>query len=394
MSIRDAIIFILSLSVSTFVDAQAIRLNKFLSESEAESLWPYSANTGSLFYESIGVLLLKDRVVYFDRTENEMVSSISVLPQKRYSMTPLSISVSPNSYVCVYFDPGIGKHRIALFKNSDNSLIVKRGSHSPGYNSKVVFMEENKSIVSVGPFMSHYEKTLDLYDEDSMTPSKYSLDKFAEFFREQSAYALWKYDARLAAIDSADVIDRSGVDLKEFLSLYQNQVMDVDKRSNIHLIHSSRNYLFRTYSSDFRLIKEFRGENKYFKPIPGTLKKGDEERLMATAGNYSVFYALYAINDRLVSSFYSSTKGWETPTGPYYYDIYSMAGKKEATGVLPYPLFGRDDKKGMYLYVNIESGSWLADDEYYLVEITLDELIAGQVNKKFVLARIRAEHND
>lgn len=373
---------------------KTVKLNSIISTSEARGLWPSSSNTGKLFYGEIGVLLLNTRVVYFDKTTNDVVTEFNVLPQKRYSMIPVSLAVNSRTYACVYNNPANGRYRIGVFDNNGNKLIVKRPHHTGHASYKVFSQQEGEIIYLVSPHLSGYEKALDLYDENSMTPSQYSSDKFDAFFRENKALTIWKHDEKLELVDSTDVISRTGVDLKEYLQLYDNQAVDQDKDSNIHLIHSSNNYLIRSYSPSLQLEKEFRCENDDFNPIPNTLFIGDAKRLKSKQGNYSIFYALYSINDWLVTSFYQNPEGWERPEGPYYFDIHSKDGEKRTSGQLPYPFFGRDDEGNMYLYVMKESDTWLGDDEYYLVEISIAELIAGKVSQSFVLNRIKQDSND
>ncbi len=200
---------------------------------------------------------------------------------------------------------------------------------------------------------------------------------------------LCKYDSTLNIIDSADFIRRRGENLQAFLRLNSKQAIDIDLFSNIHLIHSSENYLIRTYSPSFELLNELTDTNDHFKPIPDVLTMDDVKTLRKTAGSYSVFYALYATEKYIVSAFYQNAIDWNPPEGPYFFDIYSHDGKKQASGRLPYPFFGKDDKNMLYLFVRQENETWFGDDDYYLVEISIEELLQNLVTKQFVTQRIK-----
>jgi len=388
MRIVTFILVCLMSMATSGAERSVVKLTSMITTDEAKSLLPYSFNIGQMFYDHIGVLLLKDKIVYFDWDHEEVINEIYVLKNKGFSMVPMSLTVKQNIYACVYLNPGIGRYRIGLFENNTNRLIKRTGIHTPSNGTRVAFLQNGRKLLAVGPFMSQYEQMLDRYDENTLSPSEASKAKFDEYFRNNQAYVLWKYDEKLRIIDSTDAIERSGDDLTEFLRLYMNQVFDTDKESNIYIIHSAKNYLFRTYSPNLQLLKEFTGKNDNYKPIPEGLVKGDAHRLKATSGNYSIFYALYKINDLLVSSFYQNTVDMDPPEGSYYYDIHSLEGEKISSGSSPYPFFGHDKEGFIYLYVKKASESWRQKTEYYLVKISIDELLAGEISKKFVLDRI------
>ncbi len=394
MKTIKTVIIVLAVMLSLSAkESMVVRLNNIIDPDEAETLWPYTANRQMLFANNVGTLLLKQKVIIYEEHSEEIIQDIKILPRKRYSMIPGAIDWHNERYVCVFLNPAIGKKRIGLFNTRDNKHLVQQKHHSVGGSYDVRLLDKGQKVLLAGPYLSSYEKTLDLYDEDSINPSQYSINKFNEFFESNTAYILWKYNEQLEIVDSADAVGRRGVDLEEFLQLHRAQTLDLDEEENIYLIHTSENYLFRSYSSSFSLINEFKGKNKKFIPIPHKLKKGQADDLTGKSGSYSVPYALYSIGDHIVSSFYQNPEGWEKPEAPYYYDIFLKTGKKQASGVLPYPLFGKDDEKNMYLFVYNESDSWFGDDEYYLVEISLEELMSGKVDKLFVMRRIQAEED-
>ena len=356
-------------------------------------MWPYTANKGRLFYGDLGVIPLKDHVVYFDAKKEEIVDYVEILKNKRYSMIPLSFSINKYRYGCLFNNPAAGLIKIGLFENRGNQLLVKANHHSPGSERHNVFLKGDTVLV-IGPYLSGYRRALDIYDENSMTPSPRSIDGMNRFFKENRAYSLWRYDQTLTPIDSTDMITRKGKDLEELLYLYLPVAADVDKQGNIYLVHSSDNYLIRSYTQELKLTAEFRCKNRNFIAIPGQLMQGDADKLRATEGSHSVVYALYKTGDYLVSSFYQNPEGFDPPQPPYYYDIHSLTGKRIASGKLDFPIFSKDEQGTLYLYVELEGRSWLSDNEYYLVGIPLEWLLSGKTSKTDITSTIDRYLND
>jgi hypothetical protein len=241
--------------------------------------------------------------------------------------------------------------------------------------------------------MTGYKKILDRYDENVINPSEDSQAKVKEFFKNNRAYSLCKYDQQLNIIDSADFVSQSGEELEVYMRLKEFQAMDLDEKSNIYLVNPERGFKIKVYSGDLKLKNEFICKNSYYRPIPKDIEKTALDKYRNGSNQYSIVYALYVIRDEIITTFYQNVPPGEKPIGPYFFDIFTKLGQPRYSGSTPFPIFARDDSQNLYLYVKVEGGFFFSDN-YYLVQISAEELSSGLVDREFVLSRIDANKKD
>ncbi|MBC8185583.1 hypothetical protein H8E88_31235 [candidate division KSB1 bacterium] len=260
--------------------------------------------------------------------------------------------------------------------------------HHPN-TGKIFYSSIDSTIIISGNHFTKYIEMLETYDENSETPSSYSRSGISQFYQQQAAYTLTKYDLSLNLIDSANFIERRGENYQGYNGLYMGEIFAVDANYDIYTIHKSSNYLIRKYSSDFKYLNEFTGYNEYFKPIPDQLTSTMADRMRNVPGSFSNTYSINVIDDQIIASFYQNPKNWDPPESPFYYDIYNQSGEKQHTGKIPYRIYTKDDENNLYFMVKKER-SWLfSKDQYFLVSFTIDDLMNDRVNETFIENKIQ-----
>lgn len=284
-----------------------------------------------------------------------------------------------------------GIRKLLLYHKSGR--LLKQIKHHPHLDF-VHYNPIDSTILVGGRHFTHYADLLDRYDEDSIRPSQYSINKFKEFFQDQEAYTLTKYDFNLNLIDSCNFIGRRGIDSDAYQLLWIEDVFDVDLNSNIYTIHQSDGYVIRKYSSDFKLTFEFRGSNPNFIPIPKKLNPSLVWRMNELANSYSIFNVIYMIQDKIIVAFHQNTGEDSHLPQPVYYDVYSLSGETLHSGVMPYRLVVKDHYGNLYIRHKKEGSWFFGKDKNYLVLVTLSDLLADRVTEKFVSEKIERYLND
>jgi hypothetical protein len=275
-----------------------------------------------------------------------------------------------------------GRRYINIFDNYRN--LIRSTPHHHAGMSLLHFNPIDSTIIAGGAFFTKYVEWLDKFDENTANPSKFSVRMFDKFYDSQTAYTIAKYDFNLNLIDSCNFIERHGENYQGYNALVFGEIFDVDFKNNIYTVHKSSNYLIRKYSPDLHLLFEFYGNNENFKPIPEQLNRNLAERMRNIPGTFSNVYAIYVVDDKIITSFYQNPKNWDPPTPPFYYDIFNQVGKKLHTGTLPYRIFTRDNNGKLYFLIKKE-GRWpFGKDHYYLVSFTLEDLMNDRVDESFV----------
>ncbi|MEA3286464.1 MAG: hypothetical protein U9Q77_03690, partial [Candidatus Marinimicrobia bacterium] len=194
-----------------------IHLNKLLSISQSEGLWPYGVASSNLIEKGIGTISVKQKIIYYDIESGEIIQTMKLDQRKRYSMDPISFGFIKGNIASIYFNPSIGIVKFGIFDLLSGKVMRSVDHHMSSDRKKLVYLKEEDSFVVGGLFMTGYKKILDLYDENSFNPSQYSLSKFREFFEKNRAYSLCKYDQQLNIIDSADFVSHTGENLEVYI---------------------------------------------------------------------------------------------------------------------------------------------------------------------------------
>jgi len=251
----------------------------------------------------------------------------------------------------------------------------------------IAMQGHDSTIIVGGSHLTSYARYLELYDENTKSPSRSSLVKFDELYRSHRAYTLAKYDFELNLIDSCNFSDRTGDDYQGYQELFLSEVFDMDETGNIYTVHQESGMIIRKYSPDFKLQTEFSGENINYKPVPKNLTAIKANRLKRITGAHSRFLSIHAVNDTIITVFYHYTgAGAEAP---FYVDMYSQEGEKIYSGELPYRILVRDESGKLYSAIKHKEGRMFGKEKYYLVSFTPSDLLRNRVNEAFFETAIK-----
>ncbi len=107
--LREITLLVLFVAASSS-QSQSIKLNKIIEKEELEHLWPYRANTNILFNGEVGVILQRESILFYDREKEAVVTIKTILPNKYFSMNPISYVKRDNGFVCIFLNTGIGRY--------------------------------------------------------------------------------------------------------------------------------------------------------------------------------------------------------------------------------------------------------------------------------------------
>jgi len=267
---------------------------------------------------------------------------------------------------------------MGLYEMKKDTLLVTE--HHAWYGK--VFFWKN-AIINISAYFPRYYLWLMRYDENTKTPSSESLHAFNDFYENNTAFTISKYNMNLSLVDSANYIERRGDNYQgyEYLQLKETYFKE---RDYIYVVHKSAGYLIRKYDSNLKLIFEFRGENPSFIPIPDNLTQKKAERIRRIPNTYSNIYLLSVINDTIITSFYQNVRNFAKPEPPFYYDIFNQSGEKLKSGTIPYQVYTYDNKNNLYFLVKKENRWPFGQDKYYLVSFTLNDLMNNRINDAYV----------
>ena len=362
--------------INTISLSNVIELNGYITPEELKYIYHYGGD-GS-------ICITKNEIFVGGKKYNYIIEPGKRLVRKFCGISNIktgavSLCSDDSLLVAHSFNPENGYYYLQIL-NRKGELISNSIKHHPG-TGNLFFNQADSTIVISGLHFTRYCEMLDKYDEESFTPSKQSKRGINNFFSSNMAYTLTKYDFNLTLIDSANPIERRGQNYRGYSNLYLHEVFDMDTLNNIYTIHNSSNYLIRKYSYNFELLFEFNAENENFIHIPDKLTGAKGNRMFNIPGTYSLIYTLKYIKNMIFISFYQNTNGWERSYGPFYYDLYTNDGDVIATGRLPYKVVSKDNLGNLYLLVKQNAKNIFYDDKYYLISITVNELLQNEISK-------------
>lgn len=370
-------------------EQRVILLNDIMSSDEADKLWPYKASSFTLAGTGTTIIPVGEKCFLYDFKKDTGLGETKLKLTEKKSLYVRSAAIKDNIIYATAVDRRNGRSKVVIYGMENDQILKAKEHHGGSGNYKILRIDEDGLLVS-GLFMSGYSKTLDRYDQNSRTPSKFSIQKFDDFFRNNKAFNLCRYDNKFGIADSADFVSRTGEDLENYKYLNEFNPVDVDDTGNIYCLSQSAAYEVHTYDRDLKLLKTLPIENSNYRPLPSGLTRQSKEEFRNKAGSYSQAYGLFAGGGLVVATFYQSVAGYTNkPEGPYYYDVLDLSGTKVGQGQLPYPIFCKDDQQNLYLLVKQPSTSYFGDDKYFLAEVTVQDLLADRITKSFVEARIK-----
>jgi len=270
-----------------------------------------------------------------------------------------------------------------IFITRDGKYILVGGMHYTNFMNVMNDWQENMvNAWRENPNLEDLKNSAVGNDMDRM---------MAKFYSQNTAYTLTKYDLEFNLIDTCDLIGKKGEDASGYQNLWprSREKFARDIEGNIYVFHRAEDYLVRKYSPDFGLLAEFRGENDHFKPLPKKMTRDIATRLNNTMNSHSVVYAMYALDSNKVfigfwGNFGRDWKKYSATNPPIYFDIYTDQGEKIASGTTPEMVYTSDVSGNLYFLIKREGSWFFGKPQYYLIPFTVDELIEGGVDEKYI----------
>lgn len=353
---------------------------------EVARLWPYQANSiSSSGVEKVYPYIIGDEVVFLSYPE-VAVSSKTKLKHKDDKLLPYSVVRAGSELYAISLSRGIGRFVLGQYSMITGKSNKQIEFHQPGFVHNLKSLNDETMVLS-GFMMTGYGETLDRYDENTITPSQKSIDAFKSYFDRTQTYTLAKIDKNLIVVDSANFLQRRGEDMECFVRMFSHIPTDVSDGEEIYTINANRSYSVNVYDLELEYLSTIDLSNpKYLEP-PKDLTKEKQVEIMSKRGVYSQVYALFVTEKYVVTSFYQNPGGHQLPEPPYFVDITTKEGVSVLSTQIEYPLYSRRGE-ALYLFVMVESTSMFRGDEYYLVPLSIEELIAGEVQKKNIKRKI------
>ncbi len=336
-------------------------------------MWPALANggvtvSGNMVYIPDGnKIYIQSRLVHDEKKYRD----VDVDGHNYFTIRKLLINKT-NMYVDILYTDGmIYLYKIQGGTSKNIGLISKHA-----VNDRMIQYSDGK-VISTGIYRPNYAKVLNKYDDDS-TPGSTPQEerKYKELYENSRAFSLAIYSQDLELIDSANFIDRTGENAQAFDRLFVRHPVDLTDQDKMFIIDNMNGYEVKIFDKNVKHIRTFPIHNKSFKPIPAYLTLKQAQKLRSDNGKYSVAYALYVKGDKVITSFCQSYVGRDLPKPPYHYDVSTLEGKPLGSGEINYPIISEDDEEKIFLLV-VMDGGWLGENQYYLVGMTIDELMAG-----------------
>ncbi|NQT62807.1 MAG: hypothetical protein HQ556_07620 [Candidatus Marinimicrobia bacterium] len=377
--------------VIAFGQFEVISISEGLSEQAIERLWPVNkggaivVNDKEVIIPDGSSLFLQSRSAPFDYTR------IDLRRHKRDAIKIYEVTVNNEFYA---FSVLGGDNFVYLFKRERNSGEVQGPILRHGKGADRLFLLSNNHLVATGSYRSALLNYLDRYMRGSLEEQRRNTkEKYDPLYKKHKAYTISVYDKDLTEIDSGNVIDRIGDNARAYEGLYLTLAVDMTADENLFLIDNDQGYVVEKYTNVTKPDTSFEIKNSNFKKLPDVMTLKYMHELRDKDGAYSVPYALYEKDGYLITCFFQAPVYRKPVNPPYYYDVSTVKGEVLHSGVLEYPFLCEDDGGKAFLYVKREGG-WFEDDMHFLVGVTVQDLLAGQVTEATIDASVESLEKD
>lgn len=376
------LLFLASIALCQY---EVIPVSNGLSEPGRDRLWPVLRN-GSITINEQEIIIpdesnlfIQNRLAPYDYT------NINLKRHKRDSFTVYQVTANKTLFAYgVLGDDG----RHYLFERKRKTGEVQGPVLRHGTTLDRMFLFEDNKLVVTGAYRPELIQYLEKYRGDSLEEQRRNRKaKFDGLYINHKAYTLSVYDKSLTEIDSGNVLDRTGDNALAFQGLFLTHAVDINKDEVLYLIDNDQGYVVEKYTGLTKFASSFEIKNPRFKKLSDVLTLEDLKELRSKDRAYSVAYALYLKDNYLFTCFFQAPIRSEQTKPPYYYDISTEKGELLYSGKLEYPILCEDDGDKIFVYVKHEGG-WFEDDEHYLVGVTVQDFLKGQVNKASIDASI------
>lgn len=371
-------------------EIEVIPITGELSDRTLDILWPVYANGGivvqqkELFMADGDNLYIQSRQAPADNTHE------SLKRHKDDALAVYDICVDAKNiyYLAVNKREGL----CYLYKKNRRTGEVSQPVSKHWHMDRMLKLPKSNILASgiyrpgsVKFMAKHYDFTLPDRDQ----PLK---DKIDTFFLEVKAFTLAIYNEDLVLVDSANTIDRVGENVRAFERLYIIHPVDVTSTGEILLIDNSDGYVVEKYVPPYRTNTSFQVMNGHFINAPEEMSMEKLHSIRKQNAAYSVPYALYIKDSRIITGFFQAPVRGEDVEPPYYYDISTFEGELIASGQTYYPILCEDEGDKVFFLVE-KDGGWLEEDQIYLVGLTIEDFLQGKA-KKEVIDKLISEYEE
>jgi len=364
---------------------EVLEINKQIMDAGKVGLWPYH-NSDGLYITADKVFIPRgNRLFIQNRGNTKPLETFYIKPYKEVPFRAYTIEVwKQKAFITGWYEGELLYQTYALDLLTGALSQPGRRNVNPG---ETIHLNDSLFVMAGNYRPSQLKISIKLLELNfaGRWPEMEALQK--EYFADVLTYGLTFYDSNMQVVDTLDRVHRYGADIRYLERLHTRQMLDIDERQTLYQISNNNGYTLQVWRPPYLVAETITLKNKNYLPIPENLNEKTFERLGDTDKAYSSVSALYVKKDYTLCGFFNAPKERKPVIGPYFYDILTPEGRQVKSLVLNYPIIAEDQDSIIFFYVQHEVG-WFEDDRHFLVGMTVEDLLAGQAEKKVIESAI------
>lgn len=380
------IILIVTMIIAPLCAVEVIELNQCISTDLVSEHWSRIGNRGYYIDSSYVYIANKDHVIRQNRVGNSTCEEIGVKTHKKADFTVYAINVNDN--ILYYSGFLVNEGQYHLYKKDLNTKVIEGPYRKPIHLWRQLVLSDDKVLVSgyyrPGELRHHAlmwkKNAAGLWDVVKKENEK--------FLDEVKPFSLLLLDGKLHRIDSLALCDRPAKEMKYFTYMYVFPAIDVDSQESIYFVSNQNGLELEVWDKPYRKVKRVPLHHPEFATIPAPLTEDVHKRLKLMDKAYSSVNSLYVKDNHIIIGFFQAPVSGGDIAKECKYCILNKDLSQVAYGDLNYPIVAEEsDGENIYLLVAREGG-WFERDRYFLVGITIPEILKGEGQENRIEALI------
>jgi|GEM_PF-6317799 len=389
------IILIATMLVAPLCAVEVIELNQSISTDLISEHWYRIANRGFYVDSSYVYVANKDHVIRQKRVGFSTCEEITVKPHKKFEFTTHAIDVKNNMLYYSGFLVNEGQYH--LYKQDLQTNIIEGPYRKPISLGRQLVLSDDKVLVCGNYRPGELRHHALMWKKSAAGLWGVVNKENDKFLNEVKPYSLILLNGSLHRIDSLALSDRPAKEMKRYDIMYLFPAIDVDTLETIYYVSNQNGLELEVFEKPYSTLKRYQLHHPDYVSIPSPLTDDIYERLKSVDKAYSSINTLYVKSDHIIVGFFQAP-AWGGDVVPgCYYCILDADLSQVAYGALEYPIVAEDsDGQNVYLLVHREGG-WFERDRYFLVGVTIAEILKGEAQKSRIealITRFIAKHDE